>query len=139
MKQKLIDCTERWRLLGSPRSGPVFDCKKDCQLRYKKEIRVRKAQDEKKKNDDLYQNLLQKNGISFWKEWNACNRTGNSLVTRINGETDEGNIAKTFSTYFESVYSGSDTPKHDSMKKEFDAAFSRYFNNHVDDNISHYL
>ena len=139
LKQKSIDCTERWRLLGCPRSGTVFDCKKDCQLKYKKEIRVRKAQDEKKKNDDLYQNLLQKNGISFWKEWNACNRTGNSLVTRINGETDEGNIAKTFSTYFESVYSGSDTPEHDRMKKEFDTTFSRYFNDHVDDNISHYL
>ena len=139
LKQASLDCTERWRLLGCPTSGPVFDCKKDCQLKYKKAIRIHKAKNEKQKSDDMYEDLLQKNGISFWKAWNDCNKTGESLVTRINGETNESNIANTFSAYFESVYSGSDTPEHENLKQKFDTLFPCYFNDHINDDISSYL
>ena len=136
MKQESIDCTERWRLLGCPTSGAAFVCKRDCQLKYKSAIRKYKMKDEKQKSDDLFSDLTQKNGVSFWKTWNSINKTGESIVTRVNGETDEENIAASFSTYFESVYGGSDTPVHNKMKEDFYGLFTDYFDNHIDDDIS---
>ena len=139
LKQASIECTERWRLLGCPKSGAVYECKKSCQSKYKKEIRKRKFDDEKKRSDDMYTDLLQRNGVSFWKTWSTCNRTGDSIVTRINGETDEKNIADTFSSYFESVYGGSDSPEHETMKANFNSSFSRYFKDHANDDIRSYF
>ena len=139
LKQASLDCTQRWKLLGCPKSGMEYDCKKDCQVKYKKAIRKKKAEDKKKRNDDMYQNLLQRNGVSFWKAWKDCNKTGDSIATRINGKTDEKSIADTFCSYFESVYSGSDTPEHNRMKADFNLSFSRYYSEHIDDDISPYL
>ena len=63
------------------------------------------------------------------------NKSRDCLVTRINGETDEGGIASAFAGYFESVYSGSDTPEHLALKDEFLQSFSDYRDLHIDDSI----
>ena len=60
-------------------------------------------------NDDLYTNLLDKNGISFWENWNSITKVGNSVSSRINGNTEKKGIAEAFATYFESVYDNHDT------------------------------
>ena len=79
--------------------------------------------------------LLNRDANSFWKSWNAMNRVGDSLASRIAGETNEKGIAYVFSSYFESVYGGHDTPEHISLKNTFDDEFSQYFSNHVNDDI----
>ena len=38
LKQESIECTENWKRLGSPSTGPIFDCKRSCSLKYKSEI-----------------------------------------------------------------------------------------------------
>ena len=88
----------------------------------------------------MYADLLNRDHNSFWKSWNKLNKVGNSLVTRIKGETDEKNIANVFASYFESVYGGSDTDEHLKLKNEFTNSFSSYFSDHINDDImSSYL
>ena len=89
-------------------------------------------------SDSMYKDL-QKNGVSFWRQWNSLNRSGESLAPRINGETDTKGIAIAFATHFESVYGNNDTPEHRALKTEFHKDYSDYFSNHVDDNITPYL
>ena len=87
-------------------------------------------------NDRLLDSLTDKDGIQFWKTWNSINKVGNLISSRINGETNDERIANEFATYFESVYSGSDSPVHTAMKVEFENAYTKYYSDHVMDNIS---
>ena len=85
--------------------------------------------------DNIYSDLLNRDSTSFWKSWNSLNKVGNSHVSRIAGETDEKNIANVFASYFESVYSGHDTPEHNLLKDEYHAEFARYYSEHIHDDI----
>ena len=67
------------------------------------------------------------------------NNSRDSTATRINGMTDAKGIADTFATYFESVYSNHDTAEHEALKNNFDHLYSKYFSQHVDDDISPYF
>ena len=139
LKRESVDCTNYWRSIGSPRQGPAFECKKKCQFSYKSTLRREKNNDAKKKSDSLHSDLLEKNGVSFWKSWNNINKTGNSLSTRVNGETEGPAIANTFATYFESIYSNHDTHEHEQLKHRFSTAFSNYYTNRINDIISPYF
>ena len=44
-------------------------------------------------------------------------------------------MKKVFATYFESVYGGSDSPKHEDLRMEFNESFSNYFSSHIDDDL----
>ena len=63
----------------------------------------------------MHTELLNKDGVSFWKTWKKLNHSRDTVATRINGVTDPKGIAETFATYFESVYSNNDTPEHISL------------------------
>ena len=138
LKRESVECTNYWRSIGSPRHGPAFECKKKCQLLYKSKIRREKNNDAKKKSDTLHSDLLEKQGISFWKTWNKINQTGNSLSTRVDGETEGPAIANSFATYFESVYSGHDTFEHEQLRDKFTTNLSNYYAGHINDIISPY-
>ena len=138
LKRASINCTNFWKSQGSPTSGPVYDCKKNCCMKYKTAIRRSKKENEKHRNDHMYSDLLNHDTNSFWKSWNSLNRVGDSIVSRIDGETEEGNIANAFASYFQSVYSGHDSPEHELLKDDFYDTFSKYYSEHSDDDISGY-
>ena len=102
-------------------------------------LRKKKAESEKAHTDAMHIDLVCKDGISFWKSWDKLNGPRESPVTRVNGETDPKNIAETFATYFESVYSNHDTPQHSKLKNNFEKSYENYFTDHIDDNITPYL
>ena len=99
-------------------------------------LEKKKKENSRDFNDDLYTNLIEKNGISFWKNWNSINKVGNSISSRINGETKKGRIAESFAKYFESVYDNNSTSQHNDLKREFCASFSNYFDTHKSDSLS---
>ena len=138
LKQQSIECGNNWKRLGCPRTGPAFECWKKCHYTYKAAIRTLKAENEKEFNDSLHHDLTTKNGVAFWKKWYSLNRVGNLLSSRVNGETDDANIANEFASYFESVYSGSDNDVYSSLKEKFSIEYAEYFANHIDDDISPY-
>ena len=87
----------------------------------------------------MYNDLINKDGISFWQKWNSLNKSRVTLVTRISGETDPKGIAETFASYFESVYGGHDTDIHQTLRSQFHDSLTRYASEHSDDDISPYL
>ena len=64
------------------------------------------------------------------------NKESDRLVTRVNGEVSKEGIAGSFREHFREVYSGSDTPAHESLKSDFFNKFHTYFDNHANDSIS---
>ena len=136
LKRDSIDCTSHWRSMGCPKSGPIFDCKKDCIYKYKTAIRKQKADCKKQKTDDMHSNLLENDSNSFWRKWNTMNKSGSSIASRINGNTDEKDIADAFASHFETVYGNHDSPEHVKLKESFSDVFSTYYADHVTDNLS---
>ena len=136
LKTDSLDCHNHWKNSGSPRSGVIFECKNNCYYRYKSALRKAKAAEEKRKSDGLYSNLLDKNKVSFWKQWNSINRIGSSVTSRINGETEDGKIADTFADYFCSVYGNNDTPKHLDLARRFRDLYGDYYDTHINDSLS---
>ena len=138
LKQASIDCNSNWKNMGCPKSGPVYECRKRCHYTYKSAIRKSKAVSRKETNNKMYEDLIGKNGDSFWKKWNSINRIGNTVSSRINGETDDQGIANEFATYFQSVYSGADSSVYTNLKEKFQNEYHEYYNEHIDDTISPY-
>ena len=139
LKSNSIECNNHWKSVGCPRSGPDYECRKNCHYRYRVELRRKKKISEKRYNDAMQDELLNKDGVSFWRSWKKMNNSRESTPTSINGVTDSKGIANTFANYFESVYSNNDTPEHTALKNRFEQEYSRYFSHHVEDNIMPYL
>ena len=89
LKRASIECTNFWNSSGKPMSGPIFQCKKDCHFKYKIALCKHKLADQKRQSDLMYNDLLNRKNNDFWKSWNSLNKVGNSLASRIQGETDE--------------------------------------------------
>ena len=136
MKKVSQECFHNWKGAGCPRSGPIFDCKKNCHYRYKTALRKSKVAEGRQKSDKLYANLLDKNGISFWNNWKSINKVGPTVSTRIDGETEDDRIAAAFAGYFSTVYGGNDTDQH--IAQKFHRRFSDYFADHINDSLSPY-
>ena len=136
LKKSSIDCVEYWKRNGSPRYGPIFECKKSCTNRYKSAIRKARRNDNQRVNDSLYSDLLDRDHNQFWRTFRNCSKVSDSLVTRIDGETNPNGVAQAFKTHFENVYSGGDSPAHNKLKDEFHALFTDYENERVFDSLS---
>ena len=93
LKRSSVECGNQWKSLGCPRSGPAFECWKRCHFSYKSAIRKSKADREKAYNEAMLDDMTSKDGVAFWQKWNSVNKVGNLISSRINGETDEQNIA----------------------------------------------
>ena len=103
-------------------------------------MRKSKDSDRIRKSERLYSNLLDKDGVAFWKGWNAINCCGSSVASRINGETDDARIADSFAEYFRTVYGNNDTPQHRALAEKFDSLYAEYFYLHIHDSLTpHYL
>ena len=139
LKTRSIECDRFWKSLGCPKNGPAYDCRKSCHYIYKSKLRQNKRNAEKDFSESMYADLMNKNGISFWQKWSHLNSTRDSLVTWVNGETDPKGIADTFADYFKSVYSDHDTTEHKLLKRDFENAYSQFYLEHSNDNISPYL
>ena len=139
LKEASIVCDNHWKNIGRPKTGPAFECWKKCRFSYKTAIRRAKKESDTAVNDALLNNLANKDGIAFWRKWNSVNKAGNLISSRIDGETDEQGIAEKFASHFEKVYSGSDNPVFASLKDKFSEVYSKYFSDHIDDDILPYF
>ena len=139
LKLKSIDCCRFWKANGKPKSGPIFDCKKTCVYKYKSAIRKAKHDERSNVNDALHEDLISRDSDSFWKSWRNQNEKNDSLVTRVEGETNEKDIAGAFAAHFKRVYSGDDSSAHRSLRDEFYDKFSQYYNAHISTSIEEFF
>ena len=139
LKRKSIACCNEWKAQGRPSVGDIYLCKKRCSLAYKKAVKLAQKEHNAKVNSDLHDHLTSLNNDAFWKLWRNQNKERDSLVTRVDGETCEKNIACAFQTHFQRVYSNNETPAHLSLRNEFYEKFSTYYRSHVHDSIAPYF
>ena len=137
LKQGSIDCCNKWKENGSPRSGPLYECKRTCTKRYKTAVKAAKSHSKNKLNEQLYDDLASKNSNDFWKCIRNKTKDGaDSPVTRVNGETTELGISNAFREHFQSVYSDNNTPAHESLRRTFHERFEQYFLSKCHDSIA---
>ena len=136
LKAKSVDCSLRWRDSGSPKSGPIFECKQKCKKEYKQAIRKAKLAHRQSVDHDMHSHLLSHDSNFFWKLWRRKNQEAGSTVTRVEGEVTKSGIVSAFQTHFQQVYANGDTPSHESLRREFLVKFDNYFTLNVDESIA---
>ena len=137
LKQKSLDAHNLWKSCNCPRNGPIFDEKICCNLNYKKQLRKSKSNTDHESSEHLTNNLLDKDGNSFWKSWNQVNGSLDPPSSMIDGFIKYDDIANCFSRSFSSVYI--DSPSNDALKQKFVHDFHTYYDKHCFENLTPHL
>ena len=105
LKQKCIDVTDIWKSAGKPRSGDINAARLKCKYLYKLAIKEAVELASTEFNDDLYNNLCNKDSTSFWKAWRKryCSHSIKPTGT-LNGHVVDDNIRQVFTDHFKSLY-----------------------------------
>ena len=82
-------------------------------------------------------NLLEKDGNSFWKSWNQVNGSLDPPSSMIDGFIKYDDIANCFSRSFSSVYI--DSPSNDAQKQKFVHDYHTYYDKHCFENLTPHL
>ena len=115
-----VEAYNNWTDNGRPSSGPFFERKKECHYIYKSELRRRRRLMAAEKSEALNENLMEKNFLSFWKDWKKISQAKCPPVNRIEDALTEPDIASVFKSYFQGIYGCNDTGPHRNLRREFD-------------------
>ena len=137
LKQKSLDAHTLWKDCNCPRSGPIYIEKVQSHYRYKSELRKSKKECSSNISDKLGNNLLDKDNVSFWKQWKEVNGGTDPPSSMINGFVDFKDIADTFADTYKAVYIDSDA--NDMLRDKFSHLFPAYAADHADDCLLPYL
>ena len=138
LKQESIDAYNLWKDVGRPSTGVVFDMKKSAHYRYKSFLRRYQADCEQEKNENLHEDLIDKDTINFWKSWKLIQGSNSNDAIRIDGHFKDNDIADCFAESFKRVYSSNDPIRVASLKSKFDKKYRNYQDEHLHDDISFY-
>ena len=110
LKSDSIFAFSVWKSAGRPRSGSVYELKKNAKYRYKLAIRDAANQFEDKFNDELLDSYMNKDFKNFWHCWKkkTCNKS--PRVSSVDGHTGDVNIANRFADHFSTLCDNNDCP-----------------------------
>ena len=138
LKNDSIVANDFWKVSGCPRSGPVFEAKKDAYYKYKLYLRdCRKAQNQNRM-DALNNNLVDGHQNKFWTSYKHFNYTGSKTGTYIDGLSNDTDIANCFATNFKNVYNDRNVAQSQRLQREFDSLYRDYSDKHSMDSILPY-
>ena len=82
-----------WKLNNCPRTGPIFEAKKDTHYKYK--LFLRRCQNEcnQQRADDINNDLPNGDMNKFWKSYKHFNHAYSKSTCNIDGLTDDADIA----------------------------------------------
>ena len=83
--------------------------------------------------------LLDKNFVSFWKDWRRASQIKCPLVNRIEDSVTEGEITETFKTFFQQIFGDSESEAHHKLREQFEVRFPQYLSLNRHDSISPFL
>lgn len=135
LKNDSIVAHDSWVINGSPRSGPVFEAKKHAYYRYKLAIRKHKLNQDQKRVDDLTYDLIEGDQNKFWRSFKYFNNSKASTSSRINGLTDNVQIANCFADSYSQIYRSNDMTQSTVLHNKFNTLYNDYSANHADDSI----
>ena len=140
LKNASYDAYIMWRDSGRPSSGLIFNLKKDAHYRYKCAIRRSKKLSDQDHSDRIHDGLINGSGKDFWKGWQNVHGKSDNGSARINGKTDNKDIANEFAANFKKVYDEANSDRARQLSQDFLSAYSVYFNDHISDDLfEHYL
>jgi hypothetical protein len=123
IKCRSIESFELWLLHGKPSSGPIFSAKKDAYYKYKIELRRAQRTNDAKQSESLYNDLVDKDPLSFWKKWKRTSQTVVPPVTRIDGCSSDHDISNAFRNNFEKIFTNTGSPAHDKLNPVWTGLF----------------
>ena len=140
LKKASFDAFVMWRDSGKPSSGVIFDLKKKSQYQYKHAVKKAKKLFDQERSDKIHEGLLDGSCKRFWKSWQNIHGKTDAGATRINGMTDNTDIANEFAMNFKRIYDEANSDRAKQLTRDFRPAYSDYVNNHGSDDISgHFL
>ena len=138
LKQQSYTHHKNWISGGKPTSGLLHTNYVESRANYRRMLRHEKRKNVEVSNAKLYDSLVDKDSIKFWKLWNSLSQSRDPLPPQIDGFTRENDITNQFANVFSGIYKNNDAVSHASLKSEFDSIFPTYYASHIFDNISQY-
>ncbi len=118
MKDESIESNKMWKAAGKPRSGPIFDKRQSCRLRYRKRIKEGEKSSLSSYTNELHDALMKKNGPEFWKCWRSKFESGKKC-DEVDGCVDEITIANNLASHFSNSYSCNSTQRAAELQNEY--------------------
>ena len=126
--------------MARPSSGVIFELKKKSQLRYKCAVKKAKKLFDQDRSDRIHESLLDGSSKQFWKSWQNMHGKTDAGTTRINGKTNNKDIANEFAMNFKKIFDEANSDQAKQLTRNFETAYSDYVSNHKSDDIStHFL
>ena len=138
-KNDSINSHRQWEQAGRPSSGPSFESKKSSHFIYKAELRRQQRLSAAEKNEALRKNLLDKDNVSFWKDWKKASQIRCPLVNRIGDAVTEKEISQTFHSFFHQIYGTADSNAHRDLRQQFMDRFPDYYASKCNDSLFPYF
>ena len=138
LKHDSIVAHDYWKLNGSPRTGPIFEAKKDAYYKYKLYLKKCKCELDQKRVDSLNEDLVNGDQNKFWKSYKYFNYSKGNQSTYINGLNDDKQIADCFANCFNEIYQTTDSNRSSQLLSEFRDRYDKYSAEHVNDSISNF-
>ena len=135
-KNDSIVAHDFWKMSNCPRSGPIFEAKKHSFYKYKLCIRSNKTNLDQEKVDSLNEDLLRGDHCKFWKSFKYYNYNKVSQSSRINGLTDDPQIANCFAANFSRIYESTDKSQSAKLNEQFLVMYNEYHVKHANDSIN---
>ena len=139
LKRQSFSHHKAWLEGGKPSSGLLHSNYISSRANYRRVLRQEKRASVAKDNDKLFESLLNKDSIEFWRHWKRMSSSRDPLPPQIDGFTDGDDVCSRFATVFSDIYQKNDASSHDSLRAEFESIFPEYYRNHLMDDISHYF
>ena len=92
------------------------------------------------RSDQIHESLINGSGRNFWRKWQNVHGKSDAGSARINGKTDNKDIANEFATNFKRVYDEANSDQARQLSREFSTAYCAYVKDHINDDLfQHYF
>ena len=133
LKNDSIVAHDFWIMNGKPRTGVIYEAKKNAYYRYKLRIRECKNEFSQNKADRLNEDLLHGDSHKFWRSFKYHNYSKTSQSPRIDGLVNDVDIANCFADNYRNVYESVNLSRADALSREFYEKYNDYCCKHNND------
>ena len=95
-----LEATKSWAMAGKPRRGPVFECKKSTNTKYKYAICFISKNEQSLRADSMAKKPLNNTNKDFWKEVKRINNCKPSLPYTVDGVSGARAIAELWQRHY---------------------------------------
>ena len=97
MKHESCSAHNIWLAAGKPRSGQLFELKKNAHYKYTLVIKDAAVAFEQKFSDELMEYFFKKDMNTFWTCWRSNRNKSGPVTATVDGASDDGEIANNLS------------------------------------------